>query len=103
MDNDVIENIPISNIPQPPSNATKPNNIRRQTRRLSSEPSGHSMESKICRRENEIKPSISISLASVCPARSPESSNISFETGYDSSNNAHGIHHSLSLSSMERK
>ena len=52
MDNDVIENVPISNIPQPPSNATKPTNIRRQTRRLSSEPSGHSMESKICRREN---------------------------------------------------
>lgn len=49
LENDVLESIPIGNIPQPPSSATKPTNIRRQTRRLSSEPSGHSMESTIYR------------------------------------------------------
>ncbi len=44
-----------------------------------------------------------IYLASIGQARSPESSNISFESGYDSNNIAQAIHHSLSLSNMERK
>jgi hypothetical protein len=43
------------------------------------------------------------SLASIYQPRSPELSNMSFESGYDSNNMAHAIHHSLSLSNMERK
>ena len=42
-------------------------------------------------------------LASICQARSPESSNISLESGYSSNHLAHEMHHSLSLSNMERK
>ncbi|CAF4488815.1 unnamed protein product, partial [Rotaria magnacalcarata] len=53
-------------IPQPPSTAAKPNNIRRQPNRINSEPLSSSNETAIC------------------IARSPESSNISFESGYDS-------------------
>ena len=44
-----------------------------------------------------------IDLAPICQARSPESSNISFESGYDSNNMPQGMHHSLSSSNMERK
>ncbi len=44
-DSDTIDNLSNSNIPQPPSNSTKPNNIRRQPIRISSEPSSNSTES----------------------------------------------------------
>lgn len=99
-DSDTIENIPSNAIPQPPTNGTRSNSIRRQTIRLSSEPSVNSMESKIIEREFL---RLKIYLASICPARSPESSNVSFDNGYESNNIPQGIHHSLSLSNMERK
>lgn len=69
-----------SNTPQPPpSSATKPSNhnIRRAVMRISSEQISTSNESA------------SISSNSATPlyqARSPESSNVSFESGYDSNN-----------------
>jgi hypothetical protein len=44
-DSDTIDNVLNSNIPQPPSSATKPNNIRRQPIRLPSEQSSNSIES----------------------------------------------------------
>ena len=50
-DSDTIENVLTSAIPQPPSNGTRSNSIRRQTRQLSSEPSANSMESKRNRRK----------------------------------------------------
>lgn len=84
-DSDTLENIPSGNIPQPPSSSTKPNNLRRQPIRLSSDQSASTIET------------------SIYQARSPESSNISFENGYDSSNNNQSIHHSLSFSNSERK
>ncbi|CAF4801690.1 unnamed protein product, partial [Rotaria sp. Silwood1] len=84
-DCETIENVSNNIIPQPPSNSTKPTNIRRQPNRITSEPLSNSTETAIC------------------PARSPESSNVSFESGYDSNNIAQGIHNSLSLSNMERK
>ncbi|CAF1027205.1 unnamed protein product [Adineta steineri] len=74
-----------SNTPQPPSGSTRPNTIRRPIARVSSEQSLNTIET------------------SLYQARSPESSNISFESGYDSNNIAQPIHPSLSSSNMERK
>lgn len=87
-DSDTLENIPSGNIPQPPSSSTKPNNLRRQPIRFSSDQSANATESN-----------------SIYQARSPESPNISFENGYDSNNNnnSQAMHHSLSFSSSERK
>lgn len=42
-------------------------------------------------------------LAAIYPARSPESSNISFESGYDSNYIAQAVHNSSSSLSTERK
>jgi hypothetical protein len=44
-DSDTIDNVSNSNIPQPPSSSTKPNNIRRQPIRISSEQSSSLTES----------------------------------------------------------
>ena len=46
-ESDTLDNTSNSNIPQPPSNSTKPTNIRRQPIRLASEPSSNSTESMV--------------------------------------------------------
>ncbi|CAF0862672.1 unnamed protein product [Adineta ricciae] len=74
-----------NNAPQPPSSSTRPTNGRRPIHRVSSEQSLNSIET------------------SIYQARSPESSNISFESGYDSNNLVQQTHVSLSSSNMERK
>ncbi|CAF3810359.1 unnamed protein product [Rotaria magnacalcarata] len=84
-DSETIDNSTNNIIPQPPSTAAKPNNIRRQPNRINSEPLSSSNETAIC------------------IARSPESSNISFESGYDSNNIAQVVHNSFNSLNMERK
>jgi hypothetical protein len=96
--------LPNGNAPQPPSGPIRPNNIRRPLGRVSSEQSLNSIEST---KENFIiisrKKELLDSLASLYQTRSPESSNVSFESGYDSNNIAQPIHPSQSSSNMERK
>ncbi|CAF2507142.1 unnamed protein product [Rotaria sp. Silwood2] len=84
-DCETSNNISNNIVPQPPSNSTKPTNIRPQPNRITSEPLSISTETTIC------------------PPRSPEPSNRSFESGYDSTNIGQGIHNSSSLSNIERK
>lgn len=88
------------NTPQPPSGPTRPNNIRRPIGRVSSEQSLNSNESK---RRSHSDENIHCSLALFFHTRSPESSNVSFESGYDSNNIVQPIPPSPSSSNLERK
>lgn len=99
-DCDTIDNGSNSNIVQPSNSSTKSNNIRRQPSRTSSEQSTESMTNT---KKNSFFCICLKSLASICQPRSPSSSNISVESGYDSNSIAQAMHHSLNSSNTERR